>query len=340
MVFSMNANETAHQIKPKSRTSAEYVRRIRMAIDYIEKNIDKRLQLDDVAQASHFSSYHFHRIFHALVGETVNDYISRKRMEMAITRVVYQPDLNITDVASLGGFSSSANFAKSFKLYFGISATELRKGVIADSPNQVKEDNNGKIGKIFSKYGKVFKPKDLYSQVVTHSEVFDLHKLEESLMSIKVEEIEEKRTAYISAPGGYELESVYATWDKIIHWAEINGIDAAANKRFAICHDNPLITPENKCRYDAAIEIESNVEVNQPFTESTLPGGQYAVAYYKDNADKISSFMTEICSQWFPESGFEPDNYPPIFNYLNDSREDGYVEMDIYIKIKKLTFSH
>ena len=155
-------------------------------------------------------------------------------------------------------------------------------------------------------------------------------------MQVKVEEMQEKPIAYLRTPKGYELDSVYATWDKIIRWAEVNGIDENEQTHFAICHDNPAITPLEKCRYDAAIVTNSEITVSSPYNKSIIPSGKYAVFYYKDDAEKINNFMTEICSNWFPDSGYEPDNYPAIFNYLNDSRLDGYVEMNVYIKVKTL----
>jgi len=313
----------------KVNTAVEYSRRIQKSLKFISLNLDQTIRLDDVARASHFSPYHFHRIFHALVGETVNDYVSRKRMEQAVKRLVYQPGLSVTEVAEAGGFSSSANFAKAFKLYFGVSPSELRN-------QQSQYTDNSKIGKIFSKYGKVFNPQELYSQFVTKDNVFNPDKLEEMLMKVKVKEQQEKRIAYLTTPNGYELDSIFATWDKIIHWASVQGIESENQVRFAICHDNPTITPEEKCRYDAAIVVEPQVEIVPPYHQSVIPGGKYAVAYYKDDAEKISPFITELCSHWFPSSGYEPDDYPVIFNYLNDSRQDGYVEMDVHIKLKEL----
>lgn len=208
------------QLNTPSKTQAEYIRRINLALKFIEQNLDQTIQLDDVARVSHFSSFHFHRLFHALVGETVNEYISRKRMEKAAKMLIYKPGMTVTDIAEAGGFSSCANFAKAFKLYFGVSASELRKG------KQVSDNrNDSKIGKIYSKYGKVFKPQDLYSQFVSLSGIFDPGKLEEMLMKVKVETREEQPIAFLTSPKGYELDSVYATWDKVINWASSKGLD-------------------------------------------------------------------------------------------------------------------
>ena len=82
--------------------------------------------------------------------------------------------------------------------------------------------------------------------------------------------------------------------------------------------------------------VEDKEKVSSPFNLSVIPGGKYAVVYFKDTGEKISPFMTEICSQWLPDSGYEPDDFPPIFNYLNDSKEEDLVEMNIYIKLKSL----
>jgi len=320
-------NISIEKSKPLSKTQLEYVRRINNAIEFIERNLDDPIQLNDVAQASHFSPYHFHRLFHGLVGETVNEYILRKRMERSVKRLLYEPKLSITEVAESGGFSSSANFSKAFKLYFGVSPSKLR------NPNT---SENSKIGKLYSKYGKVFNPKDLYSQFITNSGIFNPDKLKEILMNIKVEEMQEQNIAYLSSPDGYELDSVFSTWEKVLQWGENKGLDTQLDKRFAICHDNPSITPENKCRYDAAIVVKSDVEIIFPYGRSSIPAGKYAVAYFKDEAAKINHFMIELCSHWFPSSGFEPDNYPVLFNYLNDVKTDEFVEMNIYIKLKDL----
>lgn len=307
--------------------NAEYIRRINMAMVFIADNLDSKLSLEDVARASHFSPFHFHRIFHGIAGETVNDFIGRKRMERAANRIVCNPEQSITEISEIGGFSSSANFSKAFKLYFGISPRQLK------NPLGVE---NSKIGKLYRKYGKAFDPRHLYSQFVTETRVFDPGKLEEWLMNVQVEDQDERKVAYLTAPKGYDLESIFETWDKVIGWARSVGIKDEASKRFAICHDNPMVTPVDKCRYDASIEIDDTVHVVAPFSCTTLPAGKYGIAYYKGDGDKVSNFYMELYSHWLPRSGFEPDGFPPVARYLNDSRVDGFVEMEVHIKLKTL----
>jgi len=309
------------------QANKEYLRRVNLATDYICSNLEQQLKLDQIAQVSCFSPFHFHRIFLAVTGETVNDFIIRKRMEASANRLICHKEMSITEVAVAGGFSSSANFSKAFKNYFGITPSQLR------DPNRLP---NSKIGKLTSKYGKVFNPSDLYSQFVTDQVKFDPDKLEEILMRVTIEELQEKRIAYLTAPKGYDVPAIFETWDKLDSWARSLKLPDFESHRFAICHDNPMFTPTEHCRYDACVEVPNNIQVNEPFDETTLPAGKYASAYYKGDGDKVSNFYMELYSHWFPNSGFEPDDLPPIAHYLNDSRQDGFVEMNLYIKVKQL----
>lgn len=311
----------------KHTTLAEYRRRIEQAMAFIIEHLDQPVNLESIAAASHFSPYHFHRIFHGMVGETVNDFVQRKKMERAAHRLLCTPELSITDIAMRGGFSSGANFAKAFKLYFGVSPSQLR------DPHS---RHDGKIGKLYSKYGKAFSIRDLYSQTVTNTQVFTADQLKEIMMNVRIETLPQKTIAYLTAPKGYELDAIFETWDTINGWADSNNIQDYAARRYAICHDNPMITPTEKCRYDAGIQIGESMTVNSPYKKSLIPAGKYAVAYYKGEGDKVSHFYMELYSAWFPNSGYEPDHYPPIAHYLNDSRQDGYVEMEVQIKLKEL----
>jgi len=255
--------------------------------------------------------------------------VVRKKLEKAASMLVCESTLTITSVADKCGYSSGANFSKSFKQYFGVSPSQVRNPVNAE---------NSKIGKIHSKYGKEFDPRKLYSQLITNVVVFNPEKLEEMLMNVKIKEMAEKNIVYLTAPKGYELDAIFKTWDKITEWGRALGIADVEKKRFAICHDNPMITPTAQCRYDATIEIDKNhgVDISAPYQLSVIPGGKYAVAYYKGDGDKVSNFYMELYSGWLPGSGFEPDDYPPVAHYLNDSRADGFVEMEVYIKVKAL----
>ena len=76
-----------------------YTARINQVIDYIQTNIDRDLTLEELAYVAHFSPFHFHKIFGAMVGETLNGFIQRLRIEKAATKLVANPKDSITDIA-------------------------------------------------------------------------------------------------------------------------------------------------------------------------------------------------------------------------------------------------
>jgi len=97
-----------------------------------------------------------------------------------------------------------------------------------------------------------------------------------------------------------------------------------------------VITPIEKCRYEAAIVVRPDAVIVAPFFKTIIPAGRYAVAHYKGAPEETSGFHISLYSDWLPDSGFEPDDFPLMEHYLNDVREDGYVEMEVYIKLKNV----
>ncbi len=308
----------------------KYKTRIANVIRYIEQNLNKKISLQEVAKVSCFSEFHFHRIFTGFIGETVNDYIARRRLEQAVNMLVFYPDKSITQVALECGFSSGANFAKAVKNYFGFSPSQIR------DPSKVK---NSKIGKVLSKYGKAFDPNQLYPHNMLDNSIQEIG-LKGVDMKIEVKTLECLPVCILASSGGYEPTSLFATWDKLSEWAIAHGISANQQQRFAFCYDNPAVTPIDKCRYEAAVVISGDIAVNEPFGLSEIPAGQYAVCYFKGAPEQTIQAQLSIYSQWLPNSGFEPDALPMLEHYLNDVRNDGYVEMEIYVKLKSLSSAY
>lgn len=101
-----------------SQIHTDYISRINKVLDYIEDNIDKDLSLPELAAESHFSKYHFSRIFDAMVGETSFKFIKRVRLEKAATRLRLYPDETITKIAFECGFNDLAVFSRNFSDFF------------------------------------------------------------------------------------------------------------------------------------------------------------------------------------------------------------------------------
>jgi AraC family transcriptional regulator len=122
----------------------EYASRINRVIDYIEAHIDKDLSLEALAEVACFSRYHFHRLFGAITGEPLGQFIQRIRVEKAASKLIHNPKKSITQIAFECGFSGSAAFARAFKEAFGMSAREWRvEGYLTDRKICKDKSNTG-----------------------------------------------------------------------------------------------------------------------------------------------------------------------------------------------------
>jgi AraC family transcriptional regulator len=120
----------------------EYIARINRVMDYVEMNYNRGLTLDNLADIAGFSRFHFHRIFSAMTGEPLNQFIIRVRVERAAAMLLNNPKKTITEIAFDCGFSGSATFARSFKAFFDMSASEWRQRGLKDSKKCKIDSNN------------------------------------------------------------------------------------------------------------------------------------------------------------------------------------------------------
>ncbi|MCX6100333.1 MAG: AraC family transcriptional regulator, partial [Candidatus Bipolaricaulota bacterium] len=93
----------------------EYVGRINRVMDYIQAHLAGDLGLESLARVAGFSPFHFHRVFRAVVGETLNDFIRRVRVGAAANRLLGNPRESITEIAVACGYSSPSAFAREFR---------------------------------------------------------------------------------------------------------------------------------------------------------------------------------------------------------------------------------
>lgn len=95
-------------------------------IDYIEAHLDDRLDLDQVAQAVHYSKYHLHRLFTATAGMTLHDYVQRRQLTEAAKLLVFS-GRPILDIALTCGYESQQAFSSAFKAMYKMPPAEFRR---------------------------------------------------------------------------------------------------------------------------------------------------------------------------------------------------------------------
>ena len=115
-----------------------YIKQINCVMDFIEEHLNERLLLTTLAKKAGISKYYFHRIFKAVTGETLNNYIKRRRMETACRKVMKEPDRSLTEIAFDSGYNSSANFTRDFTDFYQKSPSKTRTGRKSPTEREVK----------------------------------------------------------------------------------------------------------------------------------------------------------------------------------------------------------
>ncbi len=99
---------------------------IEAAIEYIEANLTKKLDLDMVAAAVHYSKHHLGRTFSKNLGLTLHDYIQRRQLTEAAKLLVFS-EKSILDVALLSGYESQQAFHGAFFSMYKLTPNAYRE---------------------------------------------------------------------------------------------------------------------------------------------------------------------------------------------------------------------
>lgn len=93
-------------------------------MNYINKNLEQNLNVDEIAEECAVSPSHFHRIFKTYVGISVMDYIRSRRLQNAISQITV--GMNILDAAVMSGYETHTGFLKAFKKAYGITPKKIK----------------------------------------------------------------------------------------------------------------------------------------------------------------------------------------------------------------------
>ena len=307
------ADEDARR-RARANTVA-YAQRMNRVLDYVDAHLDGDLDLPSLAAVACFSPFHFHRLFMAWMGETLGDYLRRRRLEAAAVRLAANPALPVLDVAVSVGFGSGEAFARAFKLRFGETPTAWRQRSpqrwAADVQAMRRRQQDGNPDQALrnpdqSARGRVADDRDSTTP--------------EFPMKVTIETLLPARMAYLRHIGPYG-QPVSQFWlQTMLPWLIANGLEQAP--RYGVGLDDPCITAPDKCRYDAGVAIPDDFVARNPAGIQTLPGGRYAITDFEGSVDDIAATYTELLRDWLPASGLHADDRPFYEYYPADARYD------------------
>lgn len=304
---------------------SEYESRMHRVLAYIDQHLEQPISLNTLAEVAHFSQFHFHRLFSAWMGETIGDYLRRRRVEVAAMRLAAQPRTKILNIALSVGFGSAEAFTRAFKSRFGCSPTAWRK-------QQYSLHNaNSNSGQMNSKRSQA-----LQASFAEHEISQKPNK--ENIMKVTLIDRQPATIAYLRHLGPYG-EPIAQFWQETyVPWAVMNKL-GADHARYGISHDDPSITAPEQCRYDACAEVSPDFMATGSALKTTIPGGKYAVLKFKGTVEQVGKAWSALLRDWLPSSGLQLDGRPCFEYYPKGAAYDcetGQFECEICIPVAPL----
>ncbi|AZA47843.1 AraC family transcriptional regulator [Chryseobacterium carnipullorum] len=297
----------------------EHKKRIIKAIRYIDNHLEDDLSLEKIAEIGMYSSFHFHRIFKLITGETLQNYIIRKKTEKSAFYLSVKKDMKMKEIYLDLGFSNHSVFSKTFKKYYGMAPSAFR--------NSAPETFH-KILQISGKNGHV---DTVFSQYICHVE--NLLKWTKMNLKIEVKELPEMNLASVMSLGVAHVES---SFNVLIEWAKNKHLFPRDNvKMISVYHDSFKVTPADKVRIHACMLLDEKLEEqNGVVFSETTDAGKYIVGSGECTLDDFEQCWVSLFL-WMNEHHYSMRKSFPFEIYHSNFKEhpEGKMQVDFCIPI-------
>ncbi|HBE9436398.1 AraC family transcriptional regulator [Clostridioides difficile] len=282
----------------------EWIERLNKAINYIEENITKEIEYEQVAKIACCSTYHFQRMFAYMADVPLSEYIRRRRMSLAAVEL-QNDDKKIIDVALKYGYSSPTAFNRAFKSIHGAAPSVIKKGEITTL--------------------KAFPPISFKISIKGAEE-----------MNYRIEKKEAFRIVGVSQPLHNELEKNFEIVPQM--WQKVS-LDGTLQKLIPLMDSLPqgvlgISICNNSEEWKYFISVSSTKSIDDTLEEYTVPAFNWAIFSGEGQCPQaIQELEKRIVTEWLPTSGYEYDNGPDIELYLNPDPQNA--KFEVWIPVVK-----
>ena len=282
----------------RATTLDEYRRTINRLTEYINNNLGENIDIGMLAEESGFSTWHFHRITRAFLGEPLWSYIVRMRLETA-ARLLRYSGMTVAEIAYSVGYDVPSSLSKAFRQLYGISPNGYRK----------------------CKNYSIMKP----SQINT-----DL-KIEQEIRNVA-----DANIIYIRLTGEYSSLDFPGTWTKMWPYLGENGLGNSCPDYICVYYDDPKVTEPGKLRTDVCFTTPRALPEKGGIGSRVLKGGKFAVFTYTGPYANLGSVYDTVYGKMLPEAGLRIRNEAGYEKYVNDPEKttpDKFVT-EIYVPVE------
>jgi AraC family transcriptional regulator len=281
----------------KLKDRVDYQERLSRVILFIHDHLDEEIDLNRLADVACLSPYHWHRIYHAMNGETIAATVRRLRLHRA-AGFLANTAMAIEAIAEKSGYGSAAAFTRAFTADYGMPPAQYR--------------NEGAHAKF------------LAHAAADNGTAFDV--------TIKI--LPPLRLATLDHTGSYM--QIDRAFEPLYGWFAMRGLLGPATRSIGVYYDDPFSVAEESLRSRAGLAVDPAFGFEAPLIETDIPGGRHAVLRHKGPYATMRSAYQWFYGAWLAQSGEEVADAPVFEEYLNSPRETAPSELltDIYLPLK------
>lgn len=94
--------------------------------EWINKNIQSKINVEHVANKSGYSKWHLQRVFHDVMNMTIAVYIREQKIKLAAIDLI-ETNESVYEISEKYSFSSQQSFTRLFKQRFQVAPATYRK---------------------------------------------------------------------------------------------------------------------------------------------------------------------------------------------------------------------
>ncbi|MDN4593700.1 AraC family transcriptional regulator [Polycladomyces subterraneus] len=284
----------------------DWLNRMNDALDFIEKKLDERLDIETIAKAAYVSTFHFQRMFFMVTGMTVAEYIRKRKLTLAAQELTTSSSKEL-DVALKYGYDSPESFSKAFRKIHGIAPSEAR--------------NPGVSLKAF--------PRITFHLSLKGDKEMDYRIVEKEAFTVIGKSIQ------VTCQDGEHTRQIPKFWEKCHRdgtIAKLASIGTGENL-LGICLD--MQPGRGDFTYMIGTQADPTIPA-EGFSVSTIPASTWAIfTCVGPLPGAIQSVFSRIFQEWFPATGYEHSGAPELEVYPpGDTMAEDY-RCEVWIPIVK-----
>lgn len=265
---------------------------MQQVVDRIEQRLTEKLDSGMLAEECHVSVYHFQRVFGALCGYSVGEYIRNRRLSLAREELTGS-DRSILEIALKYQYESSESFSRAFRRFYGVNPSVVRKGNLQLPPfERLRLDHVRKEGEAMT------------YKLQTMGPMYFLG-CKKHFSGVPSDRYEQERDFFVrSRLQQYALQGMVKDCETsytLISEADDEGYDFYIAAQYG--QEGCWLTEE---RYENIVKL--NPQIDRMFERIVLPAATYAVFETEPciyPTEKQAQLRRDILAEWLPGSKFQ-----------------------------------